>query len=115
MGKIKLLDETLISKIAAGEIIERPASVVKELIENSIDAGANKIIIELKNGGIDLIRVIDNGCGMDFEDAKMAFERHATSKISSFEDLQKIRTFGFRGEALASIAAAANVTLITRE
>jgi len=115
MGKIKILDENLISKIAAGEIIERPASVVKELIENSLDAGANRIVIELSNGGIDLIRVVDNGCGMDFEDAKMAFERHATSKISSFEDILKLRTFGFRGEALASIAAVAKVALITRE
>ncbi len=115
MGKIKLLDENLINKIAAGEVIERPASVVKELIENALDAGAKKIVIELENGGMDLIRIVDDGCGMDREDSKLAFERHATSKIGKFDDLEKLRTLGFRGEALPSIASVAQVTLTTKE
>ncbi|HLC81825.1 MAG TPA: DNA mismatch repair endonuclease MutL, partial [Candidatus Nanoarchaeia archaeon] len=105
MPEIKLLSEETINKIAAGEVIERPASVVKELLENSLDAGATAIMIEIKNYGQELIRVSDNGCGMSSEDAHQSILRHATSKISSADDLFSIRTLGFRGEALASIAA----------
>lgn len=104
MSKIKHLDQETIIKIAAGEVIERPSFVVKELIENSIDAGATKIVIEVVDGGKQLIRVTDNGCGIEKEDLILAFDRYATSKISSFQDLSRITTFGFRGEALASIA-----------
>jgi DNA mismatch repair protein MutL len=114
MGLIKVLPNTLISQIAAGEVIERPASVVKELIENSLDAGATAITVEAEQGGARLISVRDNGCGMDQQDAKMSFVRHATSKISSQEDLMNIKSFGFRGEALAAIASVAFVTLRTR-
>lgn len=104
MSKIKHLDQETIIKIAAGEVIERPSFVVKELIENSIDARATKIVIEVVDGGKQLIRVTDNGCGIEKEDLILAFDRYATSKISSFQDLSRIITFGFRGEALASIA-----------
>ena len=114
MGKIVLLDELTINQIAAGEVIERPASVVKEMIENSIDAGATNIIVEIKNGGISYIRVADNGKGIARDDVEIAFERHATSKIRSASDLQEVKSMGFRGEALASIAAIANVELISR-
>ena len=114
MGKIVLLDELTINQIAAGEVIERPASVVKEMIENSIDAGATNIVVEIKNGGISYIRVIDNGKGIERDDVEIAFERHATSKIRSAADLQEVKSMGFRGEALASIAAIANVELISR-
>lgn len=114
MGKIVLLDELTINQIAAGEVIERPASVVKEMIENSIDAGATNINVEIKNGGISYIRVIDNGKGIARDDVEIAFERHATSKIRSAEDLQEVKSMGFRGEALASIAAISNVELISR-
>jgi len=114
MGKIVLLDELTINQIAAGEVIERPASVVKEMIENSIDAGATNINVEIKNGGISYIRVIDNGKGIARDDVEIAFERHATSKIRSAEDLQEVKSMGFRGEALASITAIANVELISR-
>lgn len=114
MGKIVLLDELTINQIAAGEVIERPASVVKELLENSIDAGATKIDIEVQNGGIKKIRIIDNGCGMQEDDLEFAFERHATSKIRNAEDLETVKSMGFRGEALASIAAIANVELISK-
>ncbi len=114
MGKIVILDENTSNKIAAGEVIEKPASVVKELVENSIDAGAGHISVEIKNGGISLIKVTDNGCGIDEDDVEIAFERHATSKIRSADDLDSIKTMGFRGEALASIAAVASVELTTR-
>lgn len=112
--KIKLLDPKVSNKIAAGEVVERPASIVKELAENSIDAGATSITVEIKGGGCDFIRITDNGCGMEQEDVKTAFLRHATSKISAAEDLNDIVTLGFRGEALASIASVAKVRLITR-
>ena len=114
MGKIVLLDELTINQIAAGEVIERPASVVKEMVENSIDAGATNIVIEIKNGGISYIRIIDNGKGIARDDVEIAFERHATSKIRSAADLQEVKSMGFRGEALASIAAISNVELISR-
>lgn len=114
MGNIHLLDELTINKIAAGEVIERPASVIKEMVENSIDAGANNITIEIKNGGISFIRITDNGKGIAQDDLEMAFERHATSKIRSAEDLDTVASMGFRGEALASIAAIANVELISK-
>ena len=114
MGNIVLLDELTINKIAAGEVIERPASVVKELVENSIDAGANKITIEIKNGGISYIRITDNGKGFLPDDMEIAFERHATSKIREAKDLETVTSMGFRGEALASIAAISQVELISR-
>jgi len=114
MGKIIILDENTANKIAAGEVVERPASVVKELVENSIDAGADTISVEIKNGGIKYIKVSDNGSGFDSDDVEIAFERHATSKITSAADLDAVTSLGFRGEALASIAAVSNVQLVTR-
>ena len=114
MGNIVLLDDLTINKIAAGEVIERPASVIKEMVENSIDAGANNITVEIKNGGISFIRVTDNGKGIAQDDLEIAFERHATSKIRKADDLDDITTMGFRGEALASIAAIANVEMISK-
>ena len=114
MGNIVLLDELTINQIAAGEVIERPASVVKEMVENSIDAGAQNITVEIKNGGISYIRITDDGKGIAKDDVEIAFERHATSKIRSAEDLKDVKSMGFRGEALASIAAIANVELITK-
>ena len=114
MGNIVLLDELTINKIAAGEVIERPASVVKEMVENSIDAGANIINIEIKNGGISYIRISDNGKGIKQDDLEISFERHATSKIRSAEDLENVKSMGFRGEALASISAISNVEMISK-
>ena len=111
---IKVLPSNIANLIAAGEVVGRPASVVKELMENSIDAGATAILVSILDAGRTLIQVIDDGCGMSADDAALCFERHATSKISSAEDLEKILTYGFRGEALASIAAVAQVTLKTR-
>ncbi len=115
MSRIKLLPETLASQVAAGEVVERPSSVVKELIENSIDAGARQIEARIQRGGISLIRVIDDGCGMDRDDALLSLERHATSKIGSADDLVAISTLGFRGEALPSIASVSRFRLTTRE
>ena len=114
MGNIVLLDDLTINKIAAGEVIERPASVVKEMVENSIDAGADKITVEIRNGGISYIRVTDNGKGIEQDDMEIAFERHATSKIRNADDIMRITSMGFRGEALASIAAIAHVEMLSR-
>lgn len=114
MPQIQLLDEATIEKIAAGEVVERPSSVVKELVENAIDAKATFITVEIKEGGLSFIRITDNGCGIDKEQVRLAFLRHSTSKIRSLEDLMCIKSLGFRGEALASISAVAQVELITR-
>lgn len=114
MGKIQVLDGETINKIAAGEVVERPSSVVKELVENAIDAGATAITIEIQDGGISFVRITDNGSGMEKEDIAMAFLRHSTSKIRSSEDLQTIHSLGFRGEALSSISAVAQVELLTK-
>ena len=114
MGNIVLLDELTINKIAAGEVIERPASVIKEMVENSIDAKSKNITIEIKNGGISFIRITDNGKGIAKDDVELAFERHATSKIRSADDLNTVKSMGFRGEALASIAAISNVELVSK-
>lgn len=114
MGNIVLLDDLTINKIAAGEVIERPASVIKEMVENSIDAGATNITVEIKNGGISYIRVTDNGKGIPEDDLEIAFERHATSKIRSADDLDTVTSMGFRGEALASIAAIAKVEMVSK-
>ena len=114
MGNIVLLDDLTINQIAAGEVIERPASVVKEMVENSIDAGATNINVEIKNGGISYIRISDNGKGIQKDDMEIAFERHATSKIRQASDLDIVKSMGFRGEALASIAAIANVEMISK-
>ncbi|MCR5726877.1 MAG: DNA mismatch repair endonuclease MutL, partial [Lachnospiraceae bacterium] len=114
MARINVLDKNTINRIAAGEVIDRPASIIKELVENSIDAGATSISIEIRGGGIELIRITDNGCGIDRDDIRVAFVRHATSKIRNAEDLSYITSLGFRGEALASVAAVADVELITK-
>ncbi len=113
MSKINVLDKHIAELIAAGEVVERPASVIKELVENSIDAGAASITVEIKNGGITYMRVTDNGSGIARDDVAVAFLRHATSKVHSQDDLESISTLGFRGEALASIAAVARVELLT--
>src|SRR5215475_8779992 len=114
MGRIHVLPEHVANKIAAGEVVERPASVLKELLENSLDAGGSRIRVQVEGGGKKLIHVTDNGCGMVRDDALLAFERHATSKIQDAEDLLNIHTLGFRGEALPSIASVARVLLETR-
>ena len=114
MGNIVLLDDLTINQIAAGEVIERPANVVKELVENSLDAGATSISVEIENGGITYMRITDNGKGIAPDDVEIAFERHATSKIRKAEDLIKVLPMGFRGEALASIAAISKLEMVTR-
>src|SRR5213076_3537290 len=114
MGRIRVLPDQVANKIAAGEVVERPASVVKEMLENSLDAGATRIKINVEAGGKKLIQITDNGCGMVRDDAMLAFERHATSKIKNAEDLLSIATLGFRGEALPSIASIARLHLETR-
>ena len=114
MARIICLSPQISNMIAAGEVVERPGSVAKELIENSIDAGASRIAVEIKNGGVTYLRITDNGCGIDRDDVRVAFLRHATSKISSAADLDQIRTLGFRGEALAAVAAVSRVDMITR-
>lgn len=114
-NKIRLLPEIVANQIAAGEVVESPSSVVKEMMENSIDAGATSVTVNFRNAGLELIQIIDNGCGMSPMDARMAFDRHATSKIRDFDDVYRLQTFGFRGEALASIAAVAQVELRTRQ
>lgn len=114
MGIIKLLDKSVANLIAAGEVVERPASVVKELLENAVDAGATHITTEIKNGGIKYIRVMDNGCGMGADDVRNSLVRHATSKIQKADDLNAIMTLGFRGEALASIAAVSKLEIYTK-
>ena len=114
MDIIKLLPEHIANQIAAGEVIQRPSSAVKEIIENSIDAGATQIELIIKDAGKTLIQVVDNGCGMSKTDAKISFERHATSKIRKADDLFNIKSMGFRGEAMASIAAISHVELNTK-
>ena len=114
MNKINILGNEISDLIAAGEVVERPASVVKELVENSIDAGANKITVEIVGNGTEYIRVTDDGCGMSPEDAKLAFLKHATSKISSKDDLYAIHTLGFRGEALAAISSVSKISMKTK-
>lgn len=115
MSKIRILSDSLASQVAAGEVVERPAAVIRELVENSLDAGARHVTVEVQRGGAALIRITDDGCGMDREDAMLCMERHATSKIRTKEDLAAIRTFGFRGEALPSIASVSRFRLATRE
>ena len=114
MPGIHLLEQSTIDKIAAGEVVERPSSVVKELVENAIDAGATAVTVEIKDGGISFIRITDNGCGISKEEIPMAFLRHSTSKIKTVEDLLHVTSLGFRGEALSSIAAVSQVELITK-
>ena len=115
MPNIHVLDQNTINKIAAGEVIERPASVVKELLENAIDAKATAVTVEIREGGISFIRVTDNGCGIEKDEIPLAFLRHSTSKIQSVEDLFTVSSLGFRGEALSSIAAVGQVELLTHQ
>ena len=113
MPKIIQLSPHIANLIAAGEVVERPASVVKELLENAVDAGATKVTVEIKDGGMTFLRVTDNGCGMTADDARTAFLRHATSKLRTAEDLAAIYTFGVRGEALAAVASVSRIDLLT--
>ncbi len=112
--RIHQLPPSVVTKIAAGEVIERPASVVKELLENAVDAGGTRVDVEVEGGGSELIRVVDNGCGIERDDLALAFASHATSKLASADDLFRVRTLGFRGEALASVGGVAQVTLQSR-
>src|SRR3954463_4369639 len=114
MGRIRILSDQVANQIAAGEVVDRPASVVKELLENALDAGATHIRLEVEGGGRKLIKIADNGCGMVRDDALLAFERHATSKIRNAEDLLSVATLGFRGEALPSIASVSRLRLETK-
>ena len=114
-NRIRLLPEIVANQIAAGEVVDNPASAIKEMMENSIDAGASSVTVNFRNAGLELIQIVDDGCGMSPMDARMAFDRHATSKIETFDDIYRLQTFGFRGEALASIAAVAQVELRTRK
>ena len=114
MAQINILDKNTIDQIAAGEVVERPSSVVKELVENAMDAGAKAITVEIQGGGIDLIRITDNGSGIERSEVKKAFLRHATSKLSNIGDLFSLKTLGFRGEALSSISAIAQVEMVTK-
>ena len=114
MAEIKVLDQDTINQIAAGEVVERPSSIVKELVENAIDASSTAITVEIKSGGIDFIRITDNGCGIDKDQIRTAFLPHATSKIGQASDLATVGTLGFRGEALASISAVSKVEMVTK-
>ncbi|MCI6858462.1 MAG: DNA mismatch repair endonuclease MutL, partial [Eubacterium sp.] len=113
MAQIRVLDQDTINQIAAGEVIERPSSIVKELVENAVDAKSTAVTVEIKGGGVDFIRITDNGCGIEKDQVRKAFVPHATSKITKAQDLETVSSLGFRGEALSSIAAIARVELIT--
>ena len=114
MNRINILDDLTINKIAAGEVVERPSSVVKELIENSVDAGSTKVVIDIQDGGKKLIRITDNGCGIASSEVDKSFLRHATSKIKNIDDLYDLYSLGFRGEALASISAVSKLEMVTK-